>query len=400
MHPPSKKLPQQAQLVLPLLQVARERGGKVTPAEAYAELASRHGLTDAVTRETIVVGGGRAHNLWERHVRFARERAKASGYLTSGGRGVWELTDEGAEAAEKAESAVQVRLVVDKAGRPLGAQIQLAAAIPTVHTLHCGDARDMGWISPGSIPLVVTSVPYFDLKKYESIDGQLADVRSYEDFVTAMIDAMRECFRVMTPGARMAINVGDVLRSRAAHGTHEVLPLSADLQIGCRRVGFQALTGIIWNKLSNCSYAAGGRGVLGQPGQPRMCIKMETENILMFKKPGAYFSATPEQRAASKITKEDWQTWVRAIWQIPGARSTPEHPAPFPVEIPRRLISMFSFTGPEAHTVLDPFGGRFTTSIAAMRTGRNSVCNEISPRYFESGLARVEAEAARLATAA
>ncbi len=77
-------------------------------------------------------------------------------------------------------------------------------------------------------------------------------------------------------------------------------------------------------------------------------------------------------------------------------RPSQAHPAPFPIELPRRLISMFSYAGPDAQTVLDPFAGRFTTTIAAMLTGRNSVANELVPEYFASGLERVRSEAARL----
>jgi DNA modification methylase len=399
MHPRSKNLPSQAQLVFPLLQLAHELGGKVTPEEAYKELAVRHDLPTMVHDESVVLECGQRHNLWERHVRFARERAKKAGYISGSKRAVWELTDEGKEAVAKAESAVQVRVVLDSSGKPVGAQIELNVGLPTVHTLHCGDARHMPWIGDGQIPLVVTSVPYFDLKAYEPTVGQLADIRSYDNFVSALTDSMRECFRVMTPGARMAINVGDVLRSRSKHGTHEVLPLSADLQVGGRRVGFQGLTGIIWNKLSNCGYESGGRGVLGQPGMPRMCIKQETEQILLFKKPGPNFSATREQREASRIGKAEWQKWVRAIWNdVPGARATKDHPAPFPVEIPFRLISMLSYTGPEPQTVLDPFGGRFNTTIAAMRARRSSVGNEIGEGYFLSGVEAVKAEARRLSS--
>lgn len=379
------------------MQLAADLGGSVKPADAYRELAVRHGLPAAVHEESVVLPCGQRHVLWERHVRFASLRGKHGGYFAGKTRGVWELTDEGHQAVREAKTAVSVQIITSPDGSPLGARFELNVGIPTVHTLHCGDARDMTWISDDQIPLIVTSVPYFDLKEYEHVPGQLADVRSYDDFVALMTDALRECYRVMRPGGRMALNVGSVLRSRSKHGTHEVLPLSADLQVGGRKVGFQALTGIIWNKLSNCRYEEGGSGILGQPGMPRMVIKRETEDILLFKKPGPNFSATPEQREASRISKENWKKWVRPIWDdVPGARADAGHPAPWPVEIPFRLISMFSYTGPEAHTVLDPFGGRFNTNLAAMRARRNSVGNEIGPTYFNLGVKALREEAAHL----
>jgi DNA modification methylase len=390
-------MPSQAQLVLPLLELAITGGGKVSSKEAYHELAKAHRLPESVTSRSEVLDCGQRHNLWERHVRFAKERAKAAGYMRSQSPGLWELTEDGRAAVSKSESAVVVTIVTDPAGGPIGAQIEINVGLPTVHTLHLGDARNLSWIGSGQIPLIVTSVPYFDLKEYEHTEGQMADIRSYDGFVAALGEAMRECFRVLTPGGRMAINVGDVLRSRGKHGTHEVLPLSADLSVDCRRIGFNALTGIIWHKLSNCRYEEGGAGVLGQPGMPRMCIKSETEQVLIFKKPGPNFHASPEQREASRIAKADWQKWVRAIWaDIPGARGTFDHPAPYPVEVPYRLIRMMSYTGPEPHTVLDPFGGTFRTTVAAMRARRSSVGVEIAKGYLERGISTLRGEAARI----
>ena len=378
------------------MQLAEESGGRITSSEAYEELARRHGVPSRIRSETVDIPCGQRVRVWQRHVRFAKERAKHAGYMVSADRGTWQLTDEGREALRRAEAGVVVRFFVDERERPVAAQVELSVGLPTIHTLHCGDARDMSWIGSGEIPLVVTSVPYFDLKPYVDVEGQLAKLPSYEEFVAGLSDAMRECYRVMTPGGRMALNVGDVLRSRARHGTHEVLPLSADLLVGCRQIGFQVLTGIIWHKLQNCAYENGRGGVLGQPGMPRMCIKSETEHILLFKKPGPAFHASPSQRKASRISRADWQKWVRAIWTVPGARAG-AHPAPWPVEVPFRLISMFSYTGDGPHTVLDPFGGHFTTTVAAMRAKRSSVANEIVPEYFLNGFEAVKTEARRLA---
>ena len=400
MHPRSLHFPSQAQLVFPLLALAEEAGGQLESKVAYRALADKFALPDALRQGAISLPCGQRHKLWERHVRFVKERAKDAGYLTSATRGLWQLTDEGSEAVRRADSGVVIQLVVDEEKNLVGAQVHLSVGLPTVHTLHCGDARDMSWIGSGEIPLIVTSIPYFDLKEYDHVAGQLADVRSYDDFVAAMTDAMRECYRVLMPGGRAAINVGDVLRSRSKHGTHEVLPLHADMLVGCRRIGFQALTGILWHKFSNCRYEEGAGGVLGQPSMPRMVIKSESESILLFKKPGPNFSATPAEREASRISKADWQRWVRPIWSdVPGAKATARHPAPWPVEVPYRLIRMNSYSGPMPQTVLDPFGGEFNTSIAAMRAQRSSVGNELSPRYVEHGIAAVHAEAQRLLAA-
>jgi DNA modification methylase len=401
MHAPSAKFPTQAQLVFPLLAVANESGGRVRSADAYRSLAVDHGLSESAVDEVVRVPCGQVHNLWERHVRFAKERAKAKGYMVSAAPGLWQLTDEGQEAVRKARSAVRVVLLLDHSEQPIGANVELAMEIPTVHSLVHGDARDLHWINDNEIPLILTSVPYFDLKEYEHEAGQLADIRSYDEFLAGMTDALREAYRVAMPGARMAISVGDVLRSRAKHGAHEILPLSSDIIVNCRRIGFQSLTGIIWKKYQNCRYEQGGGGVLGTPDQPRRVIKSESERILLFKKPGEYFSATPEQREASRISKEDQKKYWREIWDdIPGARASSDHPAPFPVELAYRLIRMFSFTGPLPQTVLDMFSGSATTAIAAMRAGRSSICVDVARQYVTHGIERVRAEADRLSGAA
>lgn len=384
MFPASKNKPTQAQLIFPLLDVVQEMGGKARARDVGEVLGKRFLLPAGVTSETVTTGDGQTVQLWQRHVRFARQKAVAMGYLTSAGRGLWSLTDEGQEGMKKASGAIVVTVFTDRNQRPCSAMIDINVGLPTVHTLHCGDARDLSWINDGQIPLAVTSVPYFDLKEYESTPGQLAEAPSYEAFLAELDAVWAECFRVLAPGARLACNCGDVLRSRARHQSHHLLPLHADILVRCRQAGFQALNGILWAKKTNCSYEQGGKGILGKPGQPNGVIKSEIEHVLLFKKPGPYRSPTPEQQELSRISQEEYSRWYRPIWDdVPGARAGADHPAPFPVELPYRLIRMFSFAG---DTVLDPFSGRFTTTVAAMKAGRNSIGVEVAQPYFEAGV--------------
>jgi site-specific DNA-methyltransferase (adenine-specific) len=118
-------------------------------------------------------------------------------------------------------------------------------------------------------------------------------------------------------------------------------------------------------------------------------IKNDIEFILMQRKPGGYRRPTDEQRALSMIDKEDFDAWFRQNWTLPG-ESTRDHPAPFPLEIAHRLISMFSFV---SDTVLDPFAGTGTTLVAAARLGRNAVGVEIDPDYIRNAADRLHAEA-------
>ncbi|MTJ94053.1 MAG: site-specific DNA-methyltransferase, partial [Desulfovibrio sp.] len=137
---------------------------------------------------------------------------------------------------------------------------------------------------------------------------------------------------------------------------------------------------------------------LARNASGRQCVgPLTLTHILLLKKPGPYRNPTTAQQEASRISREEYARWYRPVWDdIAGAKKTAVHPAPFPVEIPYRLIRMFSFAG---DTVLDPFGGIFNTSIAAMRAGRNSVCNEIAQTYFEAGLETVREKAITLALA-
>jgi site-specific DNA-methyltransferase (adenine-specific) len=109
----------------------------------------------------------------------------------------------------------------------------------------------------------------------------------------------------------------------------------------------------------------------------------------MLRKPGGYRKPTEEQRRRSKMTKTEHGKWFRSVWtDVPGA-STRDHPAPFPVELAHRLVRMFSFMG---DTVIDPFRGTGTTTIAALRTGRNSIGGEIDPDYLASAEKRIRTE--------
>lgn len=267
--------------------------------------------------------------------------------------------------------------------------------IATTHRLHLGDARELGWIPDESVHLVVTSPPYWTLKKYNDHPDQLGDVADYECFMDELDKVWRHCYRALVPGGRVVCVVGDVcLARRRNNGRHMVVPLHADISVRSRRVGFDYLTPIFWNKIANASYEVeNGSSFLGKPYEPNAIIKNDVEYILMLRKPGGYRKPTDEQRRLSKLSKEDHATFFRSFWtDVPGA-STREHPAPYPVDLARRLVRMFSFV---EDTVLDPFAGTCSTTVAAMHTGRNSIANEIDPKYLELGKREVRNSAAEL----
>lgn len=261
--------------------------------------------------------------------------------------------------------------------------------LKTVHRLIQGDARELSFITNESIHLVVTSPPYWILKRYREHPAQLGHIEDYEEFIEELSKVWEHCYRILVPGGRLVCVVGDVCLSRREFGRHVVVPLHADIAVTCRKIGFDNLNPIIWYKIAKATYEVNnGTKFFGKPYEPNAIIKNDIEFILMQRKPGGYRKPTIEQRRVSRISKKDYSAWFRQIWNIPGA-STKNHPAPFPLELAYRLIRMFSFCG---DTVVDPFCGAGTTMLAAMKANRNSIGVEIVPEYCQLALKRIERE--------
>jgi len=259
----------------------------------------------------------------------------------------------------------------------------------TLHRLINGDARELAFIDDASVHLVVTSPPYWNLKRYNENPDQLGHIQDYEAFLFELEKVWRHIYRVLVPGGRLVCVVGDVCVARRNFGRHLVFPLHADICVICRRIGFDNLNPIIWHKIANASYEVeNGSKFLGKPYEPNAIIKNDMEFILMQRKPGGYRQPTNEQRDASRIEKESFDRWFQQIWNITGA-STKKHPAPYPLELATRLVRMFSFTG---DTVLDPFCGSGTTMVAALRSGRNSIGIEIDSEYCRMAAKYLKAE--------
>lgn len=250
----------------------------------------------------------------------------------------------------------------------------------TTHRLINTDARDLSFLDDNSIHLAVTSPPYWNLKKYNDTPHQLGHIGDYETFLDELRKVWEHVYRLLVPGGRLVCVVGDVCVSRKRFGRHLVFPLHADICVMCRKIGFDNLNPIIWNKISNASYeVSNGSRFLGKPYEPNAIIKNDIEFILMQRKPGGYRKPSEKQRDQSKIAKENFNKWFQQIWTITGA-STRKHPAPFPLELAERLVRMFSFTG---DTVLDPFCGSGTTMVAAAKHTRNSIGIEVDPQYCQ-----------------
>lgn len=260
----------------------------------------------------------------------------------------------------------------------------------TRHLIRQGDARDLSFIDSESVHLVCTSPPYGDLKNYPEHTAQLGNIASYEKFLTELDRVWAECLRVLVPGGRVACVVGDICISRRQGGRHYVLPLSADLQVRARHLGFDCLTPIRWLKVSNIRLEASRSSrFLGKPNLPNGVVKNDIEHILFFRKPGGYRKPTEEMERLSHIPTDDYAKWFSPVWTDVTGQLRRDHPAPYPIEIPRRLVRMFSFA---MDTVLDPFGGTATTALAALYTGRNSISVEIESTYVDLMADRLQSE--------
>jgi modification methylase len=266
------------------------------------------------------------------------------------------------------------------------------AEIPTSHQLYLADSRNLSMLPSGSVHLVLTSPPYWTLKRYREGSGQLGHIADYESFLGDLDEVWRHCYRCLVPGGRLVCVVGDVCLSRRTNnGEHSVMPLHSSIQERCRRIGFSNLAPIIWHKIANAAYEAEGNGggFLGKPYEPNAVIKNDIEFILMLRKRGGYRSPSLSARILSIIPDKKHKEWFQQIWTGITGASTKNHPAPYPLELAERLVRMFSFVG---DTVLDPFLGTGTTAIAAAKYGRNSIGVEVDPHYLVLAERRIQEE--------
>ena len=266
--------------------------------------------------------------------------------------------------------------------------------IPTVHDLRNQDVRQLQ-LDPESVHLVVTSPPYWTLKQYNTHEHQLGDIADYECFLHELDAVWKRCFDALVPGGRLVCVVGDVCLSRRKNaGEHTVVPLHASIQEHCRALGYVNLAPIIWHKIANATYeVSNGSSFLGKPYEPNAVIKNDIEFILMERKGGGYRKPSAGQRVLSVISDEHHKAWFQQIWSGVTGASTRHHPAPYPLELAERLVRMFSFVG---DTVLDPFMGTGTTTLAALRWGRHSIGVELDPEYYELARKRVQVAQAKL----
>lgn len=250
--------------------------------------------------------------------------------------------------------------------------------------LVAGDARDLALVADNSVALVVTSPPYWAGKEYETAIGHGAVPADYLDYLLMLRDVFAECRRVLEPGGRIAVNVANLGRKPYRSLESDVLRiLQDDLRLLPRGV-------IVWLKGKGASGSCAW-GSYMKPSNPT--LRDLTERVVVVSK-GRFDRAVPWRQRQERglpweatITRDEFLAATLDVWEIPPASATRVgHPAPFPVELPERLIHLYTYRG---DTVLDPFAGACTTAVAAARADRRYLCWDLDPAYLDLGERRL-----------
>jgi modification methylase len=240
-----------------------------------------------------------------------------------------------------------------------------------------GDSRKMIELSDNTVDLVVTSPPYWHIKDY-GVEGQIGYGQSLHEYLKSLYIVWKECFRVLKPGTRLCINIGDQFLRSIIYGKYKIAPLHSEFITQCEKIGFDYMGAIIWQKKTTMN-TTGGANVMGSyPYPPNGLIEVDYEFILIFKKPGVKPKPSKDIKEKSKLTKEEWKEYFSGHWNFPGEKQI-GHEAMFPEELPKRLIKMFTFVG---DIVLDPFLGSGTTVKVALSLERNSIGYEINEKFL------------------
>ncbi len=242
-----------------------------------------------------------------------------------------------------------------------------------------GDSRKMLEIEDESVKLVVTSPPYWHIKDYGA-QGQVGFGQTLHEYLRDLYRVWKESYRIISPGRRLCINIGDQFARSIIYGRYKIIPLHAEIINQCEEIGFDYMGSIIWQKKTTMN-TTGGANVMGSyPYPPNGMVEIDYEYILVFKKPGKSPRIDKAIKEASKLSKEEWKQYFYGHWYFAGARQI-EHQAMFPDELPSRLIKMFTFKG---ETVLDPFLGSGTTVKAALNLQRNGIGYEINENFVDT----------------
>lgn len=257
----------------------------------------------------------------------------------------------------------------------------------TSHIIYYQPSQKMTQLSDSSIDLVVTSPPYPMIEMWDNtFSSQTTGIdkiiknspeQAWEMMHRQLDNIWRECYRVMKPGAFLCINIGDA--TRTLDGNFRLFNNHTRIISACQCIGFTTLPNIIWRKQTNAPNKFMGSGMLPCGAY----VTLEHEWILIFRKGSKRLFSTDNEKSRRMKSSYFWEErniWFSDLWEIKGTKqrlntlSSRERSGAYPLEIPSRLINMFSQKG---DIILDPFAGTGTTSLAAIKLGRNSVGFEI-----------------------
>jgi DNA modification methylase len=273
-------------------------------------------------------------------------------------------------------------------------------SLSTTHRIHATDARDLSALEDESVELVVTSPPYPMVEMWDDLFADLEPAAgeylaagngeaAFEAMHGVLDSVWAEVERVLVPGGIACINVGDA--TRTVGGRFRVYPNHERVTSAFERRGFDPLPDILWHKPANSAAKFMGSGMV----PPNAYVTLEHEYILAFRKgERRAFEPGADRRYRAAYFWEERNRWFTDIWtdvrgrlqELP-ADELRDRAAAYPFEIPYRLCSMFSVYG---DTVLDPFWGTGTTTLAAMVAGRNSVGYERDRAFLEHFTERVD----------
>jgi len=240
-----------------------------------------------------------------------------------------------------------------------------------------GDSRNLTRINDNEVDLIITSPPYWQIKDYEH-HQQIGYGQNLHQYLKDLYRVWAECYRVLKPGRRLCINIGDQFARSIIYGRYKIIPLHSEMISQCENIGLDFMGSIIWQKKTTMN-TTGGAAIMGSyPYPSNGMIEIDYEHILIFKKPGDSIKMDPEIKKQSAMTKEEWKEYFSGHWTFGGARQL-EHQAMFPEELPLRLVKMFSFV---EDLVFDPFLGSGTTMKVALENGRNAIGYEVNSQFL------------------
>jgi len=279
----------------------------------------------------------------------------------------------------------------DRFSPPALTRDERVEAPATANELFCGDARKMTdeQVAERSVALVVTSPPYFTGKEYETEMGAGHIPASYIEYLQMLHDSLAVCLAKLEPGGRMAINVANLGRKPYRSLSADVIAILQD------DLGMLLRGEVIWQK----ARGAGGSCAWGSYRSPQNPVLRDvTERVIIASKGRFDRAVTRSDRERrglphqASISTDEFLEATLDVWEMPSASATRiGHPAPFPVDLPRRLIELYTY---QNDLVLDPFIGSGTTAVAAVETGRLFVGFDTEQAYIDLARGRIAAATA------